>query len=204
MIKLTHRQNEIYQYLIDHRKTFEHSPTIEEVCTAMGVKSRGSMHKHIQALINVNLIEPFNGQRRGIRLVENNSAEKNEMISLPLVGKIAAGTPIEAIEAPELFQIPSQLYNGKQSYVLMVEGDSMIDIGIFDGDWVVIEQTDHAKNGDVVVALIDGIDATLKRLELSSELVILHPENTNMRAKKYKPERVSIQGKLTAQMRKYF
>lgn len=200
---LTKRQNEIYQYLIEQSQESDIAPSIDDICLAMGLSSRGSMHKHIQALINAGLVAPFNGQRRGVRLVENVLSEA-ESVTLPLLGKIAAGIPLEAMENAEPINIPLQLYNGGECYVLEVNGDSMIDAGIFDGDYVVIEKVSNVKNNDIVVALIDNDEATLKRLEKKSNKIILHPENKNMQPMEFKPKQVQIQGRLVAQMRRYF
>ena len=200
---LTKRQNEIYQYLIEQSQESDIAPSIDDICLAMGLSSRGSMHKHIQALINAGLVAPFNGQRRGVRLVENVLSEA-ESVTLPLLGKIAAGIPLEAMENAEPINIPLQLYNGGECYVLEVNGDSMIDAGIFDSDYVVIEKVSNVKNNDIVVALIDNDEATLKRLEKKSNKIILHPENKNMQPMELKPKQVQIQGRLVAQMRRYF
>jgi len=204
MHSLTKRQLEIYQYLQEHALRHDFSPSIDDVCQAMGVKSRGSMHKHIQALIAAGLIEPFNGQKRGIKLTQSENSDESAFIQLPLLGKIAAGTPIEAIETPENIAIPTQLYNGGECFVLTISGESMIDMGIDDGDWVVIENTNFAKNGDIVVALIDDDEASLKRFEKKGDKIILHPENTNMPPMIFNANRVNIQGKLVGHMRKFF
>ena len=143
-VTLTRRQQEIYDYLKNHLNEFEQAPTLNELCDALGLSSRGSMHKQIQALIDAGLVEPMNNQRRGIRLTQQEEQDVNE---LPLMGYIAAGRPIEAIENPENVQVPPTLRTDKPCYVLQVKGESMIDEGILDGDWVVIEQKDTARNG---------------------------------------------------------
>jgi repressor LexA len=202
---LTRRQQEIFEYLKEHLGQFPHPPTLDELCEALGLKSRGSLHKQIQALIEAGLVEPMNNLRRGIRLVEEDdpgdAADDTE--SLPLFGYIAAGRPIEAISNPERIDVPSQLRTPNPCYVLEVRGDSMIEDGILDGDWVVIEHRDQARNGEVVVALVDGEEATLKRLETRAGEVVLHPANSSMSAMHFSPERVQIQGVLVGQMRRY-
>lgn len=198
--RLTRQQKAIYDYLLDRRKRGEHAPSLVEICHDLGLKSRGSLHKHIQALVDANLVEPLMGQKRGVRVI---TPEYLEESSLPFVGKIAAGNPIEAIEDSEYIGVPSWLQTNKQCFVLEVEGDSMIDIGVHDGDRVVIEQCNNAKNGKIVVALIDGEDATLKRIEQKPGVVILYPENKTMKPMRYKPEQVQIQGVLVGQMRSY-
>lgn len=201
---LTRRQQEIFDYLREHLDEFAHPPTLDELCDALGLKSRGSLHKQIQALIEAGLVEPMNNLRRGIRLVSDDEpyvATDND--ALPLYGYIAAGRPIEAISNPETIEVPPQLRTPNPCYVLEVRGDSMIEDGIFDGDWVVIEHRNQARNGEVVVALVDGEEATLKRLEKNASEVVLHPANASLSPMYFSPERVQIQGVLVGQMRRY-
>lgn len=206
---LTRRQQEIYEYLCDHLDDFPHPPTLDELCQALGLSSRGSLHKQVQALIEAGLVEPMHNLRRGIRLVEEENASARARSkgaadnALPLYGKIAAGQPIEAIAHPETIEIPPTLRTAKPCYVLEIKGESMIDEGILDGDWVIIEQRDSANNGEIVVALVDGEDATLKRFEKSKGKVVLHPANPNMQSMTYHPAQVQIQGVLVGQMRRY-
>lgn len=200
---LTRRQQEIYDYLREHLDDFPHPPTLDELCDALGLSSRGSLHKQIQALIEAGLVEPMNNLRRGIRLVEDEPPVSTDGDALPLYGYIAAGRPIEAIANPETIDVPAQLRTPNPCYVLEVRGDSMIDEGILDGDWVVIEHRDQARNGEIVVALVDGEEATLKRLEKRAGEVILHPANSRLTAMHFSPDRIRIQGVLVGQMRRY-
>ncbi len=200
---LTRRQQEIHAYLRQHLDEFPHPPTLDELCDALGLSSRGSLHKQIQALVEAGLVEPMNNLRRGIRLVEQAPGAANQGDALPLYGYIAAGQPIEAIRNPETIDVPPQLRTPKPCYVLEVRGDSMIDEGILDGDWVVIEHREQARNGEIVVALVDGEEATLKRLEQRAGEIVLHPANNSLSAMHYSPERVQIQGVLVGQMRRY-
>jgi repressor LexA len=196
---LTRRQQQIYAYLRDHAADFSHPPTLDELCQALGLASRGSLHKHIQALIRAGLVAPMDGQQRGIRLVQEASAEPG----LPFLGTIAAGRPIEAVPQPETMAVPESLLGGKPSYVLQVRGDSMVELGILDGDYVIIEQCDNAPNGAIVVALVNNEEVTLKTLEQQPGKVILHPANAAMRPMSYAPEQVQIQGVLIGQFRRY-
>ena len=201
---LTRRQQEIYDYLKENLPLYEQPPTLNELCDALGLSSRGSMHKQIHALIEAGLVEPMNNQRRGIRLASFDTAEAAANDNqLPMMGYIAAGRPIEAIETPENMDVPPPLRSEKPCYVLQVKGDSMIDEGILDGDWVVIEQKDTARNGEIVVALVENSDATLKRIEQKPNEVILHPANETMTPMHYHPDQVKIQGVLVGQMRSY-
>ena len=200
---LTRRQQEIYDYLRKHLTDFVHPPTLDELCDALGLKSRGSLHKQIQALIEAGLVEPMNNLRRGIRLIDEEHDVATDDEALPLYGYIAAGQPIEAIRNPEKIDVPAQLRTPNPCYVLEVRGDSMIEEGILDGDWVVIEHRDQARNGEIVVALVDGEEATLKRLEQRPDEVVLHPANSSLTAMHYRPGQVQIQGVLVGQMRRY-
>jgi repressor LexA len=167
--RLTRRQREIYEYLQAHAN--EDPPTLDELARGLGMTSRGSLHRHIQALVDAGLVEPMQGKKRGVRLAEQPEADNDD--ELPLMGRIAAGRPIEALASPEGFEVPPQLRRGGTCFVLQVEGDSMVEDGIFDGDWVVVEERDTADNGEMVVALIDGEEATLKRLEKQGDQVPL-------------------------------
>lgn len=204
---LTRKQQEVFDFLLQNQDQFAHPPTLEELCTAIGLKSRGSLHNHIKALIKENLIEEPGRKQRGIRLTEY----AKEMINrppddqnvLPFVGFIAAGRPIEAIENITYMAIPEQLKTQKPCYVLRVKGDSMLEEGIYDGDWVIIEQRSHARNGEIVVALVNKAEATLKFIEQYPHEVLLIPANSKMEAMRYHPEQVEIQGVLVGQMRSY-
>ena len=196
---LTRRQQEIYDYLVENQHYFDHPPTHDELCQALGLTSRGSLHKHIQALIQAGLIEPMDRTHRGIRLVQPGEEEEG----IPFLGTIAAGRPIEAVPQPEVMQVPDELLGRNPCYVLKVSGDSMIEAGILDGDYVVIEQRDAARNGDIVVALVRNEEVTLKRIEQKPGEVVLHPANAAMEAMRYSPDEVQIQGVLRGLLRSY-
>ena len=198
-MKLTRRQQEIYETLRDNLDHFEHPPTYDELCRLLGLSSRGSLHKHIQALIQAGLVEPMDGLQRGIRLVEQPAEEEG----IPFLGSIAAGKPIEAISNAELMKVPDELLGRGSCYVLQVAGDSMIEEGIFDGDYVVIEQQDTARNGEIVVALVNNEEATLKKIEQKPDKVILYPANSAMAAMIYSPDEIQIQGVLRGLLRRY-
>lgn len=205
MNELTRRQREIFDFLRSNHEKFPFPPTLDELCAALGVVSKGSMHRHISALIDADLVEPFAGNKQGgIRL--SAKAQRNYTAcehSLPFVGKIAAGKPIEALEDINYMAVPEMLKSSKPCYVLQIKGESMIEAGIFDGDWVVIEQRSYANNGEIVVALIDKSEATLKYIEQSPGKVLLIPANSNMTATTYHPEQIEIQGVVVGQMRSY-
>jgi repressor LexA len=205
MKTLTRRQRQILDFLRDNPDQFPVPPTLDELCAALGMASRGSLHKHISALIAAGLAEPFAGHKQGgIRLTplaQREEADGGQ--GLPFVGKIAAGRPIEALENINYMAVPDVLRSDKPCYVLQVQGDSMVEAGIFDGDWVVIEQRSYARNGEIVVALVDKAEATLKYIEQTPDKVLLIPANASLAAMAYRPEQVEIQGVLVGQMRSY-
>lgn len=198
-MKLTRRQQQIYDFLRHNAGRFAYPPTFDELCQHLGLRSRGSLHKHIQALVEAGLIEPLEG-RQGIRLVEQGPAEPG----LPHLGVIAAGRPIEAVVQPEMLPVPDFLLSQRPCYVLTVSGDSMVEAGILDGDLVVIEQRDCARNGEIVVALLNGQEVTLKRLHNNHDgSVTLLAENSTMAPMNYPAAQVEIQGVLVSLLRKY-
>lgn len=198
-MRLTRRQHEILEFLRDNAEDFEHAPTLDELCRMLGLRSRGSLHKHVQALVAAGLVEPLEGQHRGIRLTAQRPAEEG----IPLLGTIAAGRPIEAVSQPDTIQVPPQLRTDRPCYVLRIRGDSMCEAGILDGDYVVIEQRETARDGDIVVALLRGEEVTLKRIRQERGRTILYPENSGMAPIELAPDEVQIQGVLVGQMRAY-
>ena len=203
---LTRKQQDIFEFLLNNHKDFPYPPTLDEVCSALGLHSRGSLHQHIKALIEAGLVESSDRKQKGIRLTEQAKQylqASDESAGTPFVGFIAAGRPIEAIEQISYINIPEQIKTDKTCYILQVKGDSMIEEGIFDGDWVIIEQRSCARNGEIVVALIEKSEATLKFIEQYPHETLLIPANSNMSAMKYRPEQVEIQGVLVGQMRSY-
>ena len=198
-MRLTRRQHEILDVLRDQAEQFRYPPTLDQLCALLGLRSRGSLHKHVQALVAAGFIEPMDGQHRGIRLVEQAPSDEG----LPLLGTIAAGRPIEAVPQPESIQVPPQLRTDRPCYVLRVRGDSMCEAGILDGDYVVIEQRETARDGEIVVALVQGEEVTLKRILQRPGRTLLYPENSAMEALELDPDAVQIQGVLVGQMRSY-
>ncbi len=202
---LTRKQQQVLDFLLENQDQFLQPPTLDELCLAMGLKSRGSLHKHIQELINAGYIEALNRRQRGVRLTAQCLAENTvaSETGTPFVGAIAAGMPIEALENIRYMNVPDEIKTDKPCYILQVKGDSMIDDGIFDGDWVIIEQQSYASNGQIVVALIDKADATLKYIEQYPHETVLIPANKHMQAMRFHPQQVEIQGVLVGQMRSY-
>jgi len=197
---LTRRQQEILGFLREHAQGFDRPPTLDELATALGMRSRGSLHKQVQALVDAGLVEPMNRTRRGVRLT---AAAFPLDGTLPLLGRIAAGRPIEAVGDDARMEVPASLRTRDDCYVLQVRGDSMVEDGILDGDWIVVEPRDTARNGEVIVALVDGAEATVKRLLQRPGEVVLIPANSSMAPMHLDPDRVTIQGVVVGQMRSY-
>jgi repressor LexA len=197
---LTRTQQSIYRYLSEHGARFAYPPSLDELARALKLSSRGSLHKHVQALIAAGLVEPMDRKRRGVRLTGSAPAQSAR---IELLGRIAAGRPIDAIEVPDSVDVPRALLGRQSCYALQVSGDSMRDEGILDGDIVVVESRGQARNGEIVVALIDGETATLKRIEQRPGKITLHPANSDLQPVSYKPERILIRGVLRALLRRY-
>ena len=188
--------NFIHAFIVKHG----HSPTLVEIGKAMDISSKGTIHRYVQSLRNQGLLAQPERGWRGIRLADD---ALNNSTTLPLVGRIAAGQPIEAIENQEEINL-TEMFVGKDRFALQIKGDSMIDIGILDGDIVVIQPQNTAQFGDIVVALIDDQEATLKRFKkLKDGRIELSPENQELEPMIYEPERVKVQGILVGQLRSY-
>ena len=180
-----------------------YSPTLTEIADGIGIKSKGVAHRYLKTLESLNMVSIASHRKRGICL--NLEAYENQSVApiIPLLGRIAAGQPIEAIEGREEINLADFIMNPDR-YALQVTGDSMIEAGILDGDTVIIKHQNIADNGDIIVALIDGIEATLKRLKkLPNGMVLLIPENKSMEAISYEAERIQIQGVVVGQLRSY-
>jgi len=202
-MQITPRQRQVLDCLRQLAADGAQAPTLDALCAMLGLRSRGSLHKHVQALIAAGLVEPLDGRRRGIRPVAPAPAPAPAGDALPLLGKIAAGRPIDALPQSETIEVPPRLRTAKPCYVLQVAGDSMCEAGILDGDYVVVEQCDSARNGEIVVALIRGAETTLKRIVQAPGRVTLVPENRTLAAVAYRPDEVAIQGVVVGQMRAY-
>ncbi|RMH14301.1 MAG: transcriptional repressor LexA [Gammaproteobacteria bacterium] len=199
---LTDRQRQVLEFIGNYFAQHGYAPKLVEIANALQIRSRGVVHRYIQALVNEGYLEHFPGKSRGLKLTEQ-FARIGRQGSIPLIGRIAAGSPIEAIPDQEFLDI-GVMFNGPDLYSLEVRGDSMINMGIMDGDIVIIKKADSAQEGQVVVALIDGSAATLKRLHYRQDGQIeLRAENDNVPNQIYSPDRVQIQGILSGQIRTY-
>lgn len=181
---LTKRQDEILTYIKEYVVSNGYPPTVREICAAIGVSSPATVHAHLQNLENKGMIKKEETKNRAIELlVDNEFAPKDDMVvEVPLLGKITAGSPIEAIEHPdEYFSLPAYMIpNDKEVFTLNVSGESMINAGIFDGDIIVIEKTNTARNGEIVAAMTAENEVTLKRFYKEDGYFRLQPENDTM------------------------
>lgn len=183
-----------------------YSPTLQEIARALGVSSLATVHEHLEAMERKGVIKRWDGAVRGIEILDKNAAERTQtpsVIDLPIMGFIAAGQPIEVYTDPSatLGVAPSMVNTKKRCFVLQVKGDSMIEAGIFDGDFVVVEQMEQARDGEVVVALLDNGFATLKRYFKEATRIRLEPANSTMSP--IFVTKVRIQGKVVGIIRKY-
>lgn len=191
MGKLTRRQKAAYEYIRNYIREMGESPTMIEIAEGLDIKSKGTVHRYVKRLVEVNLIEQEQGRWRNIKMC--NAEEPANDFSIPLLGEIAAGGPIEAIENRQSIDLTQLL--GPRRYALKICGDSMIEEGIRDGDVVVCERCDTAANGSIVVALVDNNCATLKRFRDNHDgSVTLIPANVDFLPMNYSAERVVIQG----------
>ncbi len=175
---LTRRQREIYDYICEFVRAKGYSPSLEEIGENFELSSVATVHKHVQHLVEKGFLRKAWNRSRSVEPLEQPGAGS---VSLPLLGVVAAGTPIEAIEVAETFDVPSDLVpRGGESFVLRVRGDSMIEDQIRDGDYVVVESRSQARDGETVVALIRGEEATLKRFYRNGSTVKLAPANAAM------------------------
>lgn len=193
--QLTERQQEIFDFVKNHISTTGMPPTRVEIAREIGFKSPNAAEEHLKALARKGYIEMLSGTSRGIRILVNDEEAANED-SLPLVGRVAAGTPIEAIEHIEdHYPVSGTMFNPTADYLLRVNGNSMENIGILDGDLLAVHKTKVAKNGQVVVARVDD-EVTVKRLEKKGNLIYLHPENDELESIVVDPrfEYIEIEG----------
>ncbi|MEB3197253.1 MAG: transcriptional repressor LexA [Candidatus Sericytochromatia bacterium] len=196
------RQDEVHAFIVAHVAQNGYAPSIREICTALGLRSTSTVHYHLTALAKRGLIQWEGGKNRAIRLTgQGGGGSSSRSRGLPVVGRIAAGRPIEAIaDAPEHLDLETE-FSGPDVYVLRVKGDSMIEDHIQDGDYVIIQRQDTARDGDIVVALLDDGEATLKRFYRErGGRIRLQPANSAMSP--LFVERVLVQGKMIGLLRK--
>lgn len=197
---LTKRQKQLFDYLDDHIATHGYAPTLEEIGAHFGLSSLATVHKHLTNLESKGLIRRKLNHSRAIELVRQK--KKAAAVELPLLGRVAAGAPIEAIETPESISVPEDLVRRENSFVLRVKGDSMIEDGILDGDFVVVESRPQAENGETVVAVVEGA-ATVKRFYRErGGKIRLQPANQRMEPILVRDRDLVIRGVVVALLRR--
>ena len=206
---LTKKQKELLDYITVVNKKFGISPSYDEMKDKLKLKSKSGIHRIISALEERGFIRKLANKARAIEIIHNNNIypannQMDKIIEVPLYGKIAAGTPIEAISnSSSQVPTPINMLNKGEHYALEISGESMIGSGINDKDIAIIKRTTTANNGQIVVALIDKTEATLKKLKKTSSKIVLIPSNDLYQAQSYDLSRVQIQGILVGLMRKY-
>ena len=201
---LTRRQRDVLEVIRTFIARHGYSPSLEEIGRALGLSSVATVHKHVSHLVDKGLVRRAWNQNRSIDLIEE-PRDAEAATELPLLGTIAAGSPLEAVRSEQAVSVPADMVpgGGRPAYVLRVRGDSMIDEQIRDGDLVVIEERPQARDGETVVALVDGHEATLKKLFREGATVRLQPANATLGPLILAADRVQVQGVVVGVIRKY-
>jgi repressor LexA len=197
---LTKRQKEILDFLDTHIRRRGYAPTLEEICTRFGLGSVATVHKHLANLEEKGAIRRQMHRSRAVEVVPER--RRVRAIELPLLGRVAAGSPIEAIEGHDTIGVPEEFVRSPDTFVLEVQGDSMRDDGIFDGDYVVVERRQTAAAGDTVVAIVDGA-ATVKKFYRERSRIRLEPANASVPPIVVRDRDVEIRGVVVALLRRY-
>ncbi len=213
---LTAKQRELLLFIDDRLKQDGVSPSFDEMREALDLKSKSGVHRLISALEERGFIRRLPNRARALEVLKLPEARgsvtpirtavpapANDTMEIPLHGKIAAGTPIEALQGTETFAVPAALLGPGDHYALEVSGDSMVEEGILDGDFALIRKVDTARDGEIVVALIDNEEATLKTFRREGNMIRLDPANRHYEPQRYDPRRVQIQGRLAGLIRRY-
>ena len=215
---LTAKQRELLLMIDSRLKETGISPSFDEMRESLDLKSKSGVHRLISALEERGFIRRLPNRARALEVLKIPEIRvsdtmkpmrpavpeaANDTMEIPLHGRIAAGTPIEALQGTESFAVPSALLGPGEHYALEVAGDSMVDEGILDGDFALIRKVDVANDGEIVVALIDNEEATLKTFRREGSMIRLDPANRNYEAQRYEPRRVQIQGRLAGLIRRY-
>ena len=223
---LTAKQRELLLFIDGRLHESGVSPSFDEMREALALKSKSGVHRLISALEERGFIRRLPNRARALEVVKlpemrpaaqarstsstvvpirpaTTSAAANDTVDLPLHGRIAAGTPIEALQGTETFTVPAALLGPGDHYALEVSGDSMVEEGILDGDFALIRKVDSARDGEIVVALVDNEEATLKTYRREGSMVRLDPANRSYEPQRYEEDRVQIQGRLAGLIRRY-
>ena len=218
---LTEKQHQLLSFLIEHQAEHDISPSFDEMREAVGLASKSGIHRLISGLEERGYIRKLANRARAIEILRHpgaaSKAESNiiqpdfragnkssNSVELPLLGRIAAGTPIEALSDPTSYMsVPDALVSGGEHFALEIVGDSLIEAGIHEGDTVIIKRTDNANSGDIVVALVEEHEATLKTLRKEPGRIALEAANPAYETRYFETDKVRIQGRLTGLIRRY-
>jgi repressor LexA len=218
---LTRKQHELLTFINERLGDTGVSPSFEEMKDALDLKSKSGVHRLISALEERGFIRRLPNRARALEITKMpdvkgtpagapapapalpQPANSNDIVELPLHGRIAAGTPIEALQGTDTLPVPAALLGPGEHYALQVAGDSMVDEGILDGDFALIRKTDAARDGEIVVALIDNEEATLKTFRREGSMIRLDPANRRYDPQRYRPDQVQVQGRLAGLLRRY-
>jgi repressor LexA len=218
---LTRKQHELLCFIQDRLAETGVSPSFEEMKEALDLKSKSGVHRLISALEERGFIRRLPNRARALEVLKTpdgrgsnviplkTAAPKpprpanDDIIEIPLHGRIAAGTPIEALQGTESLAVPAALLGPGEHFALEVAGDSMVEEGILDGDFALIRKTDTARDGEIVVALVNNEEATLKTFRREGSMIRLDPANRHYDPQRYRPEQVVIQGRLSGLLRRY-
>ena len=208
---LTRRQRQVYDFLVRFVDEHGYSPSFEEIGEGLGLSSLATVHKHVSNLESKGLLKRDYNRSRSIDLLKPRGRLRQALggppavatgVALPLVGRIAAGRPVEALENPESISL-ADFTRSKDVYVLQVQGESMQDEHIVNGDYVLVEKTNISRDGEIVVALVNGSEATLKRIYIEGDHIRLQPSNAAMEPIMVPAAAVQIQGRVIGVLRKY-
>lgn len=216
---LTRKQHELLLYINKHLGETGVSPSFEEMKDALDLKSKSGVHRLISALEERGFIRRLANRARALEVIKmpdggaipapandvghSRPQAANDVLDIPLHGRIAAGTPIEALQGTDSLPVPAALLGPGEHYALEVAGDSMVEVGILDGDYALICKTESARDGEIVVALIDEEEATLKTFRREGQMIRLDPANRRYDPQRYQPAQVRIQGRLAGLLRRY-
>ncbi len=215
---LTAKQRELLIFIQQRLGESGISPSFDEMREALDLKSKSGVHRLISALEERGFIRRLPNRARALEVLKHpevkpsatvtplrpaTPAAANDTMEIPLHGKIAAGTPIEALQGTESFAVPAALLGPGEHYALEVSGDSMVEEGILDGDFALIRKVDTAHDGEIVVALVNNEEATLKTFRREGSMIRLDPANRHYEPQRYRPDQVQIQGRLAGLVRRY-
>jgi repressor LexA len=201
MVPLTKRQREILDYLNDFIQQHGYAPSLEEIGRRFNLSSLATVHKHLTNLQEKGVIKRAWNRSRSVELIPTRMGGR--AVELPLLGYVAAGSPIEAVAGTETIAVPEEMVGRRETYVLRVRGSSMIDEQIRDGDFVIVEDRKTADNGEMVIALLGGHDVTLKKFYRENGQVRLQPANPTMTPIYVPADQVQLQGVVVGVMRRY-